>query len=48
MSGNGEYADQIAQMFSMAKNRHGFKEKLPPLAVDRFRVPRKQLSLFEG
>jgi DNA repair photolyase len=48
MRGVGEYADQIERMFKIAKKRYGFARKLPSLTVDRFRVPRKQLSLFES
>ena len=48
MRGVGEYADQIERMFKMARKRYGLDRKLPPLAVDRFRVPRNQMCLFDA
>lgn len=48
MRGVGEYADQIELMFKMAQKRYGLDRKLPPLAVDRFRVPRSQMCLFDA
>ena len=47
MRGVGEYADQIERMFDLAKRRMAFR-KLPPLATEFFRLPRKQLTLFDG
>lgn len=46
MRGQGVFADQIRDLFRIAKTKARFPG-LPPLAVDRFRVPSDQLSLFE-
>lgn len=45
MRGEGVFADQIRDLFRIAKMRANFPG-LPPLATDRFRVPSDQLRLF--
>jgi DNA repair photolyase len=45
---DGEYADQIGRMFNLAKKRYGMTRKLEPLTVSAFRVPQKQLGLFDS
>lgn len=39
MSGTGEIADQIKNMFRLFKRKHGLDRKLPPHNCDRFRAP---------
>jgi DNA repair photolyase len=49
MSGEGPMAEQLGQMFDVAKRRAGITEKLPPLSKDLFRRPlqnNEQLPLF--
>ncbi|WP_298491484.1 PA0069 family radical SAM protein [uncultured Maritimibacter sp.] len=49
MRGEGAYAELIARRFEVAKARLGFEDRLPALALDKFRVPREpsaQLELF--
>jgi DNA repair photolyase len=45
--GAGPAADQISQLFSVAKRRAGFTDPDEPLLADSFRVPTQQLSLFD-
>jgi DNA repair photolyase len=47
--GEGEYADQIAQLFAAAARKHGIDAVLPPLRTDAFRRPPpagRQIGLF--
>ncbi|HJQ83665.1 MAG TPA: PA0069 family radical SAM protein [Candidatus Binatia bacterium] len=37
--GNGEYAEQIAALFTVAARKHGLDRRLPPLSADAFRRP---------
>jgi len=53
MTGQGTYAELLAQRFEVATNRLGLTQELPPLRTDLFRVPERpperpdpQLSLF--
>lgn len=47
MRGQGVYADYIAQMFAMAKSRHGLNRGMPELSTDAFRRDAaEQLNLF--
>jgi DNA repair photolyase len=47
MRGKGAYADYIARMFELSKNRHGLNQSMPPLSVEFFqKTPGKQLTLF--
>ncbi|MEO9823955.1 MAG: PA0069 family radical SAM protein [Paracoccaceae bacterium] len=49
MTGEGPFADLIAQRFALATKRLGLSHKLPPLRRDLFRPPTRegdQLSLF--
>jgi len=47
MSGEGQYAEYVAQMFSISKKRHGLDRAIPRLSTDAFRrTPEQQLSLF--
>jgi hypothetical protein len=47
MSGEGPIADQLSQMFELARRRAGIAEKLPPLSKDLFRrPPGPQLTLW--
>ncbi len=47
MRGEGEYADQIADIFKKLKKRHGLDKPTPPLSTEHFRKhPEQQLSLF--
>ena len=48
MSGEGIYADQIRQTFSLFKARFGLEQELPVLRRDLFRRPNLdgQLELF--
>lgn len=49
MSGEGPFAEQLSQMFDVAKRRAGITEKLPPLSKELFRRPlqnNEQLPLF--
>jgi DNA repair photolyase len=39
MSGTGPLAEQLSQMFDLAKRRAGITEKFPPLSRDHFRRP---------
>lgn len=47
MKGEGLVAEQIKQLFSVAKRRAGFRGELPELSASAFRVPTSQLSLFD-
>ena len=49
MSGTGPMAEQLSQMFDVAKRRAGITEKFPPLSRDQFRRPlgpNQQMALF--
>lgn len=49
MRGQGEYAQQIAQLFAATARKHGLAEPLPPLETGAFRRPAakgQQLSLL--
>jgi DNA repair photolyase len=49
MSGEGPIAEQLSQMFDIAKRRVGITAELPPLSKDLFRrplQPNEQLGLF--
>ena len=49
MTGEGPFADLIAQRFAVATKRLGIAKKLPPLRCDLFQLPERagdQLSLF--
>ena len=51
MSGEGPFAEQLSQMFDLAKRRAGITEKFPPLNRDLFRrplQPNQQFGLFEA
>jgi DNA repair photolyase len=39
MSGEGPVAEQLSQLFDMARRRAGMPDSLPPLSRDRFRRP---------
>ena len=47
MRGSGPAADQIRQLFAVAKRRAGFTEIDQPLNTEAFRVPTQQMSLFD-
>ena len=49
MTGEGEIADQIRNMFQLFRQKHGLEKKMPPLDCDSFRPPpgaSGQLRLF--
>ena len=47
MRGNGIFADQMNQLFQVARQRSGIIERWPRLTTEHFRVPgRHQLKLF--
>ena len=47
MSGEGAYADQLAQLFSLARKKAGIAEEGPELSTASFRIPPgPQLTLF--
>ncbi|CAN0600610.1 unnamed protein product, partial [Ectocarpus sp. 12 AP-2014] len=49
MTGEGPFAELIAQRFTIATNRLGLSKRLPPLRTDLFHCPKRvgdQLSLF--
>lgn len=49
MRGDGQYAAQIRDLFTLAARRRGLDRSLPPLRTDAFRVPPRagdQLRLF--
>jgi DNA repair photolyase len=47
MRGDGIYADQMAELFHLARKKSGINARWPKLATEHFRVPAKdQLSLF--
>lgn len=49
MKGEGPIADLLRQRFQAARRRYGLDAPLPPLSLDRFRVPPKagdQMDLF--
>jgi len=48
MSGQGIFAEQMSQMFAVACRRAGLREEHAPLSTAAFRVPSRQLSLFES
>jgi DNA repair photolyase len=51
MSGEGPFAEQLSQMFDLAKRRVGITEKFPPLNRDLFRrplQPNQQFGLFDA
>jgi len=49
MSGEGVFADQIAQMFDLGRRRAGIPGEHPELSTAAFRSPHgKQLSLFDA
>lgn len=51
MRGEGPIADLLRRRFQIAKRRFGLDREIPPLALDRFRVPPKagdQLELFSA
>jgi hypothetical protein len=46
MRGEGPYADQVAQMFHVFRERLGFDARMRPLRMEHFRRPDdRQLSL---
>lgn len=47
MRGKGDAADQISQLFAVAKRRAGFTNPEEPIRADAFRVPTRQMSLFD-
>ena len=47
MRGEGEFADQMNQMFDLAKRRAGLDGPFPKLSTDHFRRSTKQLALFQ-
>lgn len=47
MRGQGVFADQMAELFQLARKKSGIKERWPKLTTEHFRRPgRDQLSLF--
>jgi hypothetical protein len=46
MQGTGAYAEEMRALFDLGIRRAGLRKSPPPLAVDRFRVPGGQGSLF--
>ena len=46
MTGQGVYADLIAQRFALGKKRYGFTEKYPALRTDLFRPPAQNARQF--
>jgi DNA repair photolyase len=46
MSGQGIYAEQMAELFRLACKKAGFKDRSPQLSTSHFRRPREQLKLF--
>jgi len=47
MRGQGIFADQMAELFQLARKKSGIKERWPKLTTEHFRRPGKdQLSLF--
>lgn len=49
MTGEGIFADQIAQMFELGRKRAGIPAEHPELSIAAFRSPHgKQLSLFDA
>ena len=47
MRGEGEFADQIKQMFDIGKRKAGLDGPFPKLRTDLFRLPGGQRSLFD-
>lgn len=47
MRGKGDAADQISRLFAVAKRRAGFTAADEPLSAEAFRVPTRQMSLFD-
>lgn len=47
MRGEGFFADQISALFKMAHRRAGFRQDMPELSTDAFRVPSAQRELFD-
>jgi DNA repair photolyase len=48
MSGEGAYAQHVAQVFDVARRRCGLADEGPDLRTSAFRVPDAQLRLFNG
>jgi hypothetical protein len=46
MRGQGEYAEQIAALFTVAARKHGLDRHLPPLETAAFRRAGEQLRLL--
>ena len=42
MTGQGAYADLIAQRFALAQKRYGFEKNMTPLRCDLFRAPAEE------
>ncbi len=47
MRGEGVQAEQMSRLFAVACRRAGLADDHPPLSATGFRVPQKQLSLFD-
>ncbi len=49
MKGEGIFAEQMAELFRVACNKAGIRERRPALSIERFRRPDgPQLALFDG
>lgn len=46
MKGQGIFAEQMAELFSLACKKAGIKERWPELSTENFRRPTEQLGLF--
>jgi len=46
MRGSGPFADLVANVFRVARDRAGLSKRLAPLSTDAFRRPGRQPSLF--
>ena len=46
MSGQGIYAEQMAELFRIARKKAGIEERSPNLSTAHFRRPKEQLKLF--
>jgi hypothetical protein len=48
MKGEGFLAEQLRELFNVARRKAGFAQDIPPLSTAAFRVPTDQLMLFES